>query len=429
MLGVGGVTLASATLPACSASAGKGNELFGSGGSPVQVGAGGATGVGGASVGTGATTGQGGMILSVGGSIGTGSTPGTFDGGKTCSVDVHAGERLPLDIYFLVDTSGSMQDKVQGGTKWSVVSSAIVSFLNDPGNADIATGIGYFPKVIPGVPPFCTVDTDCTMYGPCVGGLVSADGMTHILGNCQAADQCQTSVYSAPSVPLVLPPDHQTVVQNIGMQNPGGGTPTEPALAGAEQIAEAWSQAHPGRTTIVVLATDGEPTGCQMNAVSDVMNVAAGALSGPQKIKTYVIGVGKSLDSLNMVAQSGGSGQAFIVDTGGDVGAAFKAALDAIRGQAVPCDFKVPTMTSSGNVDPNLVNVSFTPVNATTSEKIPQTFDGTMATCAATGGWYYDNPSAPTLLHMCDASCTKLSQGGMVEVELGCQTEKAPPPR
>jgi hypothetical protein len=86
-------------------------------------------------------------------------------------------------------------------------------------------------------------------------------------------------------------------------------------------------------------------------------------------------------------------------------------------------------MTSSGAVDPNFVNVSFTQPGSQTPEKVRQTFDGTAMGCGADGGWYYDNPASPTLLHMCDATCKKLSLGGRVEVQLGCVTEKAPPPR
>jgi len=99
-----------------------------------------------------------------------------------------------------------------------------------------------------------------------------------------------------------------------------------------------------------------------------------------------------------------------------------------IRGSAVPCDFKVPTETANGKVDPTLVNVRFTPSTGAPSV-IPQTFDGTAGGCGPMGGWYYDNPAAPTLLKVCDASCKALGLGGRVEVELGCQTEKAPPPR
>ena len=264
---------------------------------------------------------------------------------------MHQGERLPLDIYFLVDTSGSMDQKVQGGTKWSVVSGALTGFLNDPANADIATGIGYFPQVDPNAPPTCTTDAECkvgsTDYGPCVIGINL--GFLCIGCYCTQADGCQVPGNAKPSVPLALPPNHAAVVSDIAQHNPGGGTPTRPALEGSMQIASAWAKQNPGRTTIIVLATDGDPTGCNPNAVQDVANIAAAGLAGTPSIKTFVIGVGNSLNSLNSIATSGGTDHAFVLDTGGDVAKQFSDALASIRGAAVPCDFKVPT---GPNVDP-----------------------------------------------------------------------------
>ena len=51
---------------------------------------------------------------------------------------------------------------------------------------------------------------------------------------------------------------------------------------------------------------------------------------------------------------------------------------------------------------------------------------GDPANCGSEGGWYYDNPSAPTLIKLCDATCDLLS-GGSVQVEFGCDTIVQPP--
>src|SRR3954469_982579 len=77
------------------------------------------------------------------------SMAGDAAGGDTasavCDAQVREGQRVPIDMYFLVDSSGSMNDTVSGGTKWEVVSSALVGFLEDPRSADTGVGIGYFP--------------------------------------------------------------------------------------------------------------------------------------------------------------------------------------------------------------------------------------------------------------------------------------------
>jgi hypothetical protein len=375
--------------------------------------------------------GQGGVTNPGGGNAGQQSFGGLGFGGfgttpppdaGACTKNTFGGERLPLDIYFLVDKSGSMDQD----NKWQSVSDALIAFLNDPNNGEIGVGIGWFPLVLPGINPFCTVDADCQTYGPCVGG-IDIGGGSHLFGNCQGADVCQVSAYAAPAVPLALPPNHAPVVSAIQAMSPGGGTPTRPALEGAMQYTVSWAQANPGRKTILVLASDGEPTGCQQNAVQDSANIAANGLS-QNGIQTFVIGVGQSLTSLNQIAQAGGSGQAYIVDAGGNTQQQFAEALAKIHGAALPCDFHIP---ADGTADPNNVNITFTSNTNMTPQYVPRSADGTVGTCPNDGtpAWYYDNPGAPSQVVLCDSTCTNLKTiSARVDFVLGCPTQVAPPP-
>jgi hypothetical protein len=325
-----------------------------------------------------------------------------------CTGETQESERLPLDMYFLLDTSGSMGEQVQGGSKWQVVSQALIGFLQDPTNSDIGAGVGYFPL---NAPTSCMAGQDGCFCIPIINICFSLVG-----GACNVPD------YAMPSVPLSLPPNHAAVVTDIGMHGPGGGTPTRPALEGAVQYATSWAQSS-GRKTVIVLATDGDPTGCMQNAPQDVANVAANALASAQHLQTFVVGVGSSLTSLNLIAQSGGTGTAILVDTGGNLGQAIGDALRQIRGQALPCDFAIPARSSSqALVDPHQVNVRYTRMGASTSVIVPMTFNGDPANCGAAGGWYYDNPAAPTTIKLCDTTCQSL-MGGRIEVEFGCKTE------
>ena len=67
--------------------------------------------------------------------------------------------------------------------------------------------------------------------------------------------------------------------------------------------------------TAVVLATDGEPTNCNPNRVETVAERAAEGLAQTPSIKTFVIGVGSELVTLNLIAQKGGTDKAIIVNT------------------------------------------------------------------------------------------------------------------
>ncbi len=307
-------------------------------------------------------------------------------------------------MYFVLDQSGSMAEMVQGGSKWDVVSKSLIDFLNDPANADIGVGINYFPGMA----------SSCKQGDP---------GCFCILIFCVSTTggACNVSDYAKPSIPLSLPPNHAAVAMDIPKHGPGGGTPTRPALEGAMQYVTTWATSNPARKPVVVLATDGDPAGCSMNSPQDVANVAAAALAGPSKIQTFVIGVGNSLTSLNLIAQAGGTNMAYLVDTGANVGQAFPAALNQIRGTATPCDFTIPSQTSQGPVDPSRVNVSLTPKGATQSTSVPMTQGGLPSNCGANGGWYYDDPAAPKTIKLCDSTCQSL-QGGRVNLEFGCKT-------
>lgn len=317
-------------------------------------------------------------------------------------------------MYFLVDSSGSMAEDVSGGTKWDLVASALIGYLEDPRNAGTGVGIGYFPVTSstcnPGQP-------DCF----CIPSINWCNGT--------GGDACEVSDYSTPAVELALPSRPAAVVSDIESHEIGGGTPTRPALEGALDYLSQWAKQHPERKPLLILATDGEPVGCEPNTPRDVADVAARALAGPNAIRTFVIGVGSSLLSLNLVARAGGTDHALLVDTGGDVARELGDALEQIRGAAVSCDFTIPRAASGADpIDPAKVNVSYIANGSSSPTRVPQTFMGDPANCAGNGGWYYDYPTAPTTIKLCESTCRSLSAGS-IQVEFGCNTVEQPPPR
>jgi len=343
-----------------------------------------------------------------------GATSGDAGASAVCSAEVREGQRVPLDMYFLVDSSGSMRDEVASGSKWDVVSSALTGFLQDPRNAGTGVGIGYFPVSA----NTCSKGQSGCICIPFINLCLATEG-----GSCDVAD------YSTPAVKLALPAQTAAVIGDINSHEVGGGTPTRPALEGGLAYLSQWAAEHPERKPVLVLATDGEPVGCDANEPQDVADVAARALAGPHGIRTFVIGVGSSLVSLNLVARAGGTDHAFLVDTGGDVGKEFGDALDQIRGAAGSCEFTIPGATSGGDpVDPAKVNVSYVANGTRASTRVPQTFMGDPKNCDQNGGWYYDDPKAPKLIELCESTCQSLSTGS-IQVEFGCDTEAQPPPR
>jgi hypothetical protein len=306
-------------------------------------------------------------------------------------------------MFVMLDRSGSMQD----GGKWSAVTSALNTFVGLPNLTGLAMGLGFFPvPPTPPPPPTCTANEQCGPNGLCLFGMCIGD-------SCEPTDYAKPVVGIAP-----LPGVGSAITSAIGQTSPNGDTtPTRPALQGAMTYSIDWAANHTDHITIVVLATDGEPTGCMPNSISDVSAVATVGLNSNPSVKTFVIGVGGQLSSLNAIAQAGGTGQATIVSAG-NAAQEFLDALNAIRG-SIGCTYNIP-VGPDGTTDFTKVNVAFTP-DGGSSESFPQV--GSAADCVGTKAWYYDDPTNPTQIILCPAACDLVTNTkGKVDVLLGCPT-------
>ncbi len=349
--------------------------------------------------GPGASTGVG------GGSAGIDTEPRGL--GSGCASDVYRPELLPLDLFVMLDRSGSMLDL----NKWNAVSGAITDFMSLPDLADFGMGIQFFPQAPSAPPPLaCATEADCGAYGPC------------FFGTCMSAlgggDSCSAGDYATPAVPIAPLPEAAASISNaIDVQAPSGSTPMAPALEGAIDYAQQWAASHPAHAVAVVLATDGEPTACNPGTVQTVAARAAEGFAQNPSVKTFVIGIGQSLTSLNEIAKQGGTDQALIISDA-NAGDEFFDALNHIRG-GLSCTMSIP-LPPSGQPNPSLVNVAFTPDGAT-QEVLPRV--GSSFECGSDAGWYYDNPTAPQRIVLCPSSCSGIDEvQGTMEVVLGCDS-------
>lgn len=427
-----------------------------------------------------------------------GARGGTSNVGPECAADLVEAKRIPLDMYVMLDVSGSMLQATEGDalvTKWQAVSSALTAFVSDDASSGIGVGLQVFPILQKDAPTSCLTDTDCAAFGPCINracwplidgevvGCFGADGCEAgqtcvVLGQCadnanyvcnrEATDvcsdgfgacevpasiclsqtDCRAATYSAPAAPIAeLPGARAPLVAAIDAAepDPAGLTPTGPALEGAIAQAKAWASAHPDRQVVAVLATDGLPTLQTKGAVcgpvqelADIDAVLALANTGrttTPAISTFVIGVVGPDDVgapviLNAIAQAGGSTEAFIVDTTGNVQENFRAALNAIRETGLSCDLAVPQEQAGTPVDYRLVNVDFTNKSGAV-ETLVKVADANGCKDAPAGhGWYYDVPESsaakPTRISVCPAMCKEFqaTNMGSVHIALGCESQK-----
>lgn len=325
---------------------------------------------------------------------GVDSGGGNGSGGLTidapaCATSIVTAQKVALDLFVMLDQSGSMSDPVSGGTKWTAVTGALQTFLGQPGLDGVSVGIQYF-------------------------GLPAANGVDD---SCTASDYAKAEVEIAP-----LPGVASSIISSMGQHSPTTLTPTSAALQGAIDHATAWEHAHSSEVTAVIFATDGDPSECN-TSLPAIDAIAAAGYAATPKIPTFVIGVGSSLSALNGIAMAGGTTSAFLVDTGGNVNQQFLQAMNDIRHAALGCTYSVPTDPNGGMVDYGSVNIVYQPGNGGPPVTLPYVM--TKANCPATGnGWYYDNPQAPTQILLCDSSCSgiELDATGSVNITLGCTT-------
>jgi hypothetical protein len=424
----------SAIVGACAPHAGKADDrtISATGGtsSGNQTGGGGTSGKwtnGGNAAGT--DPGNGGVLI---GPIPTQMPPSNSPDASCAKTSVTAPQNVitktvttidPVALFLVQDRSGSMMDEPAAGStmKWDQAVAAVNGFVTDPNTKDIDVALGFFP-----------IDN-----GTCDG-----------------------STYSTPKVPLArLPSQMQagavaTALTQMVPARGGGpfgqpgatGTPIEGALRGGENYCLTYQAQNPAEKCVVVLITDGEPSGCARDAAT-LAGIAADAKTRAS-VLTFAIGMeGADFNLLDQIATAGGSNCGARPSCDVTAGAAsFSAALEKIRttvsttttmvqNSKLACEYVIPPPTDGQKLDPDKVNVQITKDGIV--DKVGRV--DSAAGCAAVGnkGWYYDPPTDPKSVKLCPATCTSIEGGDAglpagttapkVDVLFGCKTEIAIP--
>jgi hypothetical protein len=156
---------------------------------------------------------------------------------------------------------------------------------------------------------------------------------------------------------------------------------------------------------------------------------------------TFTLGLpGSDATFLNQLAQAGGTSQSIDVTQGVQT---FINALNSIRDTTamttsmqvvtstvistpLPCQWGVPPPPSGEMLDPQKVNLQFTP--APGAVPIDFGYVASEADCAnTTNAWYYNNPTAPTEIFACPSTCSTITatNDGRVDLLFGCATQPA----
>lgn len=322
--------------------------------------------------------------------------------GSVCAGETAGAEVAPSVMQLLVDTSGSMSQAAPGGggSKWDVTQKALLAAI-DGMPSETSLGVVFYPNVPANTQP-CFASQEAVAVAPLAGS-----------GSKQ----------------------RQSIRTAFSRQNPRGGTPTHDAyrytLTQMEATAAAGSR-------FVVLITDGTPTyslGCKgTGQISDpvdpspLIDEAAKALAAG--VHTFVIGSPGSEDareSLSKMAEAGGTATPGCSDNGpnychfdmtqkSDLSAGLASALGQITGTALSCRFDIPPPPTGSVLDPNEVNVLFTPPGGT-QELIPQS-----ASASCDQGWEYSPDQSQ--VQLCGSTCDRVrSSNGAVTLQFGCATQ------
>ncbi|MCB9588756.1 MAG: VWA domain-containing protein [Polyangiaceae bacterium] len=364
---------------------------------------------GGSSSGGTANGGSGGSS----GSAGNGGNGGVEDAGipdvnftydapivteDACAATRIEADPIPLDMYIVLDDSGSMGSdcNVGSGTasKWCYAVNALDSFFSAPESVGTGIALNYFNN----------------------------------------GDNCANGLSTPPSggsVAFNILPAHLSALRSsLNSNGPTGSTPTEAALRSIVNYTTAQAAARPGRTMVGVLITDGQPSGCSSNNTT-LNNIIRNHFNNTG-IPTFIIGMtGASFGSLEAWANGagatqhttycGGANPCYSYNVANGNGTVFIDVLKEIQKAAVGCTFNVPT-PDSGILDPNKVDVVYTPGGGGAAQTLTRVTDQSQCGTAPGQGWYYNDNTNPTQILLCPDVCTTVSadSGAKIDVELGC---------
>jgi hypothetical protein len=297
-------------------------------------------------------------------------------------------------MAFAFDISASMGNNAQRFTsKWQPVVAATKSFFAEQEAAGISASLTFFPSA------------------------------------GSAAVQCSGGSYVTPSVPQTFLPSpvFADAIDALQMTPNGNWRTSTPTLAVYEGTVASLraiqqNEADANATNAIVLVTDGLPQACGQN--DDLAGVLAAVRASG--ILTYVVGVeleANSVPNLNQLAEAGGTGSAFIIQTGDptETERDFKAAVDEIRGVTVSCEVQIPLPPVNTKFIPEQVNVTYD----VAGEQRRLSYD---ASCQAADAWRYDDPDAPSVIVLCDNACTTVQANvqAKLDIEFGCRRQDIP---
>jgi hypothetical protein len=320
-------------------------------------------------------------------------------GAVVCASDIVEPTAVPMNLYLMIDRSGSMQES----DKWGQGMAALRQFVEDPAARGLRIALRFFGDAEPVEgcsQQECSMDACAQPLVP-IGALLTESG---------AADGHETALV-------------RTLEQTQPLN--GFGTPIYPALGGALQWAREYRGSHVNEKVAVVFVTDGEPNGCD-TSIDRIATLASDAFAD-SGIRTYAIGLeGANHEQMNQIAAAGATATGIFIGESTKAEQMLLQALNDIRRQSTSCDFLLPEPDPGKVADIQTVNLV-----RQTAEREAKLYkvDG-LDRCAGDAlGWYFDDPVHPSRIHLCPNTCeaSNADPETRLSVVMGCvETRRRP---
>ncbi|MEM9694256.1 MAG: vWA domain-containing protein [Myxococcota bacterium] len=316
-----------------------------------------------------------------------GQEPGQMGlNGETCGAVVVEPAPVPAALFVAVDKSGSMDDN----NKWVRTTGAFSSFFSSPDAAELDVALRFWPDA-----DGCGLS--CAMHG----------------NGCERPEVDMGS--------LSDPAHRNLLLASFRAAEPNGPTPMAAALTGAIEYARDYKQTAPrGQWGAVVLMSDGKPEQCEERP--ERLGDFARTAYVHADIPVFAVGLrGSDPTVMDAIAAGGGTQRSYPIGQA-DLEDDLLEALESIRDSAASCTFAMPGEDDARvDIDPTLVNMVLSTGAGDTT--VPQVAGG-RAACQGGPGWFYDDPTNPTSMSLCDFTCEGLnsSDDTRLNVEIGCIT-------
>jgi hypothetical protein len=291
----------------------------------------------------------------------------------------------PVDIIWVVDTSGSMDDEA----------TEVQNALNSFSSFIAASAIDYRVVLIANA-------ADMNVPPP-LGG--SAEFL-HVNQTVGSSDALQVVYNSFDQYKDFLRPNaatHFVVVTDDESDWSHGNFDTQIASLAASSFSNYVLHAICSEEQVVF--TPPPPLPAVMGPCSGGLGAGGAAEFG----ETYI----------NMASATGGLWSSICSTNWNPIFDSVAAAVS--EGIPLPCTYDIPAPDQGEVIDPDRVNFVYQN-GAGASETITRV--DAASSCSTSGGWYYDSPSAPSQIILCPETCDILAadEEGDVEIQFGCAT-------